>query len=99
MSKHHHRQAAQCSPHGVGDLWSGKHRQPPGGPVLFQRQGQYQGSFGVGIICGQCNKGLILIQRGKKHHSLQPLTLKKPPQDPLQPKFGKNQFLSQSVLI
>lgn len=84
-SKHHHTQAAQSSPHGVRDLRGGKHRQPPGGPVLFERQGQHQGSFGVGIICGQCNKGLILIQRGEKQHSLQSPTSKEPPQDPSQP--------------
>lgn len=28
--------------------------------MLFQRQAQDQGSFGVGIVCGQCHKGLIL---------------------------------------
>lgn len=59
--------AARSSPHGVRDLWGDEHGQPPGGPVLFQRRAQDQGSFGVGIVCGQCHKGLILIQ-GKRTH-------------------------------
>lgn len=58
--------ATGSSPHGVWHLRGDEHHQPPGGPVLFQRRAQDQGSFGVGVVCGQCHKSLILIQRKKK---------------------------------
>lgn len=64
------RQAGKSSPHGVWDLRGGKHGQLPGGPVLFQRRAQDQSSFGIGIVCGQCHKGLILIQRERKKTTL-----------------------------
>lgn len=74
VSEYHHRCAVRSSPHGVWDLGGGEHSQPPGGPVLFQRWAQDQGSFGVGIVCGQCHKGLILIQRKKQkiHYNILP---------------------------
>lgn len=69
MSEYHHSWVVRSSPHGVWDLGGDEHSQLPGGSVLFQRWAQDQGSFGVGIVCGQCHKGLILIQNKTKQNT------------------------------
>lgn len=88
MSEPSRRPGGMSSPHGVRDLRGDEHDQPPGGPVLFQRQAQDQGSFGVGIVCGQCHKGLILKQ-GKQGVHYIILTREQAPRTLVNQQLGK----------